>query len=187
MKIGCVILAGGKSSRMQRDKALLTINNLSFIETIMQEANFFEEKYVARADKDPIKKEGWIEIEDLYKDRGPIGGLHSTLHHCKSDAMFAISCDCPCIKESFIKAFCEQFDEEYDAIIAKDETGKIHPLCAIYKKRCAMIFEEQIKSGCNRIMKAFDQMKVKYIFVESKLLRNVNTPQEYEALKQISK
>ena len=48
MKIGCVIMAGGKSSRMGTDKALLEINGKKFIEQLMEEFDGFEEKCTYR-------------------------------------------------------------------------------------------------------------------------------------------
>ena len=48
MNIGCAILAGGKSSRMGTDKALLQYNGKNFIENLMEELDFFDEKMIAR-------------------------------------------------------------------------------------------------------------------------------------------
>lgn len=183
MKIGCVILAGGNSSRMREDKALLKVHGKSFIEHIAEVLDFFDEKYISRADKTKINLSNWEELADVYEHHGPIGGLHASLSKCKSDALFVISCDCPNITSTIVRRLCAHLEEEYDAIIAKDEKDRIHPLCGVYRKQCKNIFEKQILEDNNRLMLALDQMKVKYILVESKYLINVNTPQEYKKLK----
>lgn len=182
MKTGCVILAGGESSRMGKDKATLTIHGKSFIEHISETLDFFEEKYIARADKEKVQIPFWIEIEDVYKNKGPIGGLHAALCKCQSEALFVISCDCPKIKASLVRRLCAHMEEEYDAVVAIDQSKKIHPLCGVYRKKCASIFESQILKNNNKLMLALNKMNVKYVQVDSTQLFNVNTKMEYEFL-----
>ena len=62
MKTGCIILAGGKSSRMGTDKALLNYNGQKFIEKIADELSFFEEKIIARGNNSTLgelEKASW--------------------------------------------------------------------------------------------------------------------------------
>ena len=75
MNIGCVILAGGKSSRMGTDKALLEINGTNFIKKIAGELDSFEEKIFARGNREPISFDGWKNIPDVYQECGPDGGF----------------------------------------------------------------------------------------------------------------
>ena len=97
LKIGCVILAGGKSSRMGEDKALLKYEGKFFVEKIAEELYFFEEKIVARGNnpelEDFVKKNFWKVIPDEYENHGPLGGLHAALEKCDSDALFVVTCD----------------------------------------------------------------------------------------------
>ena len=85
MTTGCVILAGGKSSRMGTDKALLTIENTNFIKKLCTEFDFLEEKIIARGNRAEIAESTWSVIPDVYPDHGPIGGLHAALNSCRSD------------------------------------------------------------------------------------------------------
>lgn len=182
MKIGCVIMAGGKSSRMGTDKALLEINGKKFIEQLMEEFDGFEEKLIARGNNNPVEKESWEIVKDVYQDRGPIGGLHAVLSTCKSDALFCVSCDMPLVKKALAMQLCEALTEDYDAVIAKEMDGRIHPMFAVYRKEIAPVLEEQILSGNNRIMKVFERLRVNYVDIDLQLL-NVNTPQDYSELK----
>ena len=187
MKIGCVIMAGGKSSRMGSDKALLKMNGKNFISLLAEELDFFEEKMIARGNNSELPELSWKEIPDVYQDRGPIGGLHAALSACESDALFCVSCDMPLLKRSLANTLCDSLTEEYDAVIAKAEDGRIHPMCAVYRKRIASTLESQILAGNNRIMSAFEKLNVKYISIDlekgSQQLMNVNTPEDYKALK----
>lgn len=198
MKIGCAILAGGKSSRMGTDKALLEYEGKQFIMQIAGELSWFGERIIARGGNSGFEGElerEWTVIPDVYPDHGPIGGLHAALSACKSDALFVVTCDMPLIESGLVRELCEwmqgtDFGEErvdaYDAVISVDADGKIHPLCGVYRKSVFPVLEEQIVSGQNRVMAVLRKLRVKYVTVDSpdqeKQLANINTPQEYEIL-----
>ena len=186
MKIGCVILAGGKSSRMGTDKALLELNGKSFIKQLAEEFDFFEEKMIARGNNESISNVNWTMISDIYQERGPIGGLHTALSICKSDALFCITCDMPLAKKTLAEKLFSLMEEGVDAIIVKTEDDRIHPLCGIYRKSTLPIFEEQIQLGNHRMMSVLDKICVKYVTIcfaeQTQQLMNVNTPREYEKI-----
>ena len=185
MKLGCVILAGGKSSRMGQDKAFLTWKGESFIERLTKEMDFFEEKMIAHGNRREIADTSWSVVKDIYPDRGPIGGLHTALTNCKSDALFCVTCDVPLVQRSLVSFLYQYMDETTDAIIPIAEDGKVHPLCAIYRKKTSSAFLKKIEEGNNRIMSAFEHMNVKYVSLnakQSKQLYNINTKEEYQRL-----
>lgn len=203
MKIGCVILAGGKSSRMGTDKALLEYDGKQFIQQITEELSQFEERIIARGTNRGFSAEieaAWTVIPDLYPDHGPIGGLHAALTACESDALFVVTCDMPLFSRELAERLCAQMQvgegletdkdgkhvDAYDVIISVDHNGKVHPLCGVYRKSVLPVLEEQILSDRNRVMEALRNLRVNYIAIDSpdqeRQLANINTPQEYEAL-----
>lgn len=188
MNIGCVILAGGKSTRMGRDKANLEFQGQTFIKKLAQELDFFEEKMIARGPNEGFEGMDWTIIPDLHEECGPIGGLHSALKNCKSEALFCLPCDIPLMETSLFHWLVPFLEEKYDAVVCMTPDGKRHPLSGIYWKSSAAVLEEQISNGDNRMMSALDKLKVKYVVVDSKSkedqLFNVNTPQDYRRLKE---
>ena len=110
-----VILAGGKSSRMGRDKASLTLGNETFLQRIAAELDAcgFQEKYVSlgsgsrygmheeengtgTGEKTEIHiPVGWTAVRDRYRDCGPLGGIHAALSACRAEWALFISCDTP--------------------------------------------------------------------------------------------
>lgn len=198
MKIGCAILAGGKSSRMGTDKALLEFEGKQFITQIAEELSWFDERIIARGGNSRLEGElerEWTVIPDFYPDHGPIGGLHAALSACESDALFVVTCDMPLIESELVRELCNfmqetDFDEKrvdaYDVVISVGEGGKIHPLCGVYRKSVLPVLEEQILSGRNRVMEALKRLRVNYVTVDSpagaRQLANINTPQDYENL-----
>jgi len=192
LRTGCIILAGGKSSRMGEDKALLEYNGQNFIEKIADELSFFEEKIIARGNNSALprlEEASWKIIPDEYPEHGPIGGLHATLKQCESEAMFCVSCDVPLVKACLAKKMCDIWEEvqinhePFDAIIAVTCDGKYHPLCGVYRKNLYKLMEENIMQDNNRMMAVFEKCRVKYLNLDaetSKQLINVNTRSEYK-------
>ena len=187
MNIGCMILAGGKSSRMGTDKALLEIDGTNFIGKIAGELNFFEEKFLARGNCEVVSIPGWQNIPDIYPECGPIGGLHAALKTCRSDALVCVTCDMPLLKSELVRDLCDQMTEEYDAVILKEADGRIHPTCGIYRKSAVNVFEQQILDGNYRMMQVLDRLRVKYVTIDpqsgSGQLKNINTPEDLRELK----
>ena len=187
MIIGCMILAGGKSSRMGTDKALLEIDGTNFIGKIAGELNFFEEKFFARGNCAAVSVPGWQNIPDIYPECGPIGGLHAALKTCRSDALVCVTCDMPLLKSELVRDLCDQMTEEYDAVILKEADGRIHPTCGIYRKSAVNVFEQQILDGNYRMMQVLDRLRVKYVTIDPQIgswqLKNINTPEDLRELK----
>lgn len=186
MHIGCVILAGGKSSRMGQDKAMLTLNGKTFMDYICETCAEFEEKLIARGNQKEISQKDWRTISDIYMERGPIGGLHSALSVCQSDALFCISCDSPFVTSSLVEKLCKEMDDMTDAVVVMEENGRMHPLCAVYQKNVASILEEQICNGNNRMMEALRHIQVKYVNISNATvhqLSNINTQEAYQQCK----
>ena len=186
MRIGCAILAGGKSSRMGTDKALLEYEGKSFVEKLCDELNSFEEKIVARGNRSDIEGVYWSIIPDIYTERGPIGGLHAVLSTCNSEAMFCVSCDTPFLELHLARKLCEHIRDGVDAVIAVTADGRKHPLCGVYCKTMLPVIEEQILAGNHRLMASLDKVRVEYVSLspqDSLQLKNINTPEEYLAIK----
>ena len=193
MKTGCIILAGGKSSRMGEDKALLEYEGKYFIEKIAEELSFFDEKIIARGNNSlltGITDSDWKIIPDIYPDHGPMGGMHAALKACESDAMFVVTCDMPLITGELAEKIFEEAEKpedgkSYDAVIAVTSDGKYHPLCGVYKKELCQEMEEYLQQDNNRMMAVLENKCVKYLELNeesSRQLANVNTREEYEKM-----
>ncbi len=191
MKIGAVILVGGKSRRMGTNKAVLPYEGQSFLGRISKELGGFEEIILSTSDDKQYEEYGLPVVKDIYPNCGPISGLHAALCACKSDALFCIPCDVPLFKLSLAEYICSKVEAGYDAVVPISKDGHMHPLCAVYKKSAVDIFEKQIHSKEFKIIDAYEQMKVNFIPLEEsthaeKYLINVNTPEEFARLNTVS-
>ena len=187
MKFGAVILYGGKSRRMGQDKAELIIEGRTFLDHIAGELDGFEELILSLDIMEKYPEIRCAAVTDIYSNCGPMGGIHSALTACSSDALLVVSCDLPLFKSELGEYLCTQLDEEIDAVVPVTSDGRIHPLCAVYRKRTSSVFERYLKTGNYKILNAYNDMRVKFLPIDrtpckEKWLQNINTPQEYDAL-----
>ena len=165
-----VILAGGKSSRMGRDKASLTLGHKTFLQRIAAEleACGFQEKYVSlgTGEKTEIRiPGGWTVLRDRYRDCGPLGGIHAALSACRAEWALFVSCDTPLYRRELAERLIskipgtetetEQEDQEYSAgtrlLVPVTPDGRWHMTCALWRKSLLPEVEAQLKSGNHRL------------------------------------
>jgi molybdopterin-guanine dinucleotide biosynthesis protein A len=179
--IPCVILAGGKSSRMGEDKALLTFGDFKSL-TEYQLDKFskdFKNVYISCKDKRKFDFDAnFIEDDKRYTDSAPYIAILSALEALKQDSVFFISVDVPFFNiEHFYKLY-ENIEKE-DAIVA--QSNRNQPLCAIYKKDIIPTLEKLIQEKNYRFSYLFDKISVKFVkFFDEDIFTNLNTQDEYK-------
>lgn len=191
MDVGAIILAGGKSTRMGTNKALLKINELSNIERIITSLQpSFPDPILVTNTPDVYRFLGVKMVSDHFFEKGPLAGIHAGLMASPYEVNVVVACDMPFVSANSAKALVNNsFD--YDAVVPVIE-GMLHPLFAVYKKKLAVIIEDAIKKDRLRIKDLLIGLNVLYLReqnlqVEGKLEQiffNMNHPQEYkEALR----
>ena len=155
MKFAAVILAGGKSRRMGKNKAWLPLGGRRVIDVIAERMTGFEEVFVSS--DIPQEVSGCINIEDIHKDCGPAAGILTALKTTSADAVFVTACDMPLIKRNTIERLCGIFDGRKEAVVLKTDGG-LEPLFAVYGKKTAALFEAAIAEGELSVRKIIDKM-----------------------------
>ncbi|MBU2494255.1 MAG: molybdenum cofactor guanylyltransferase [Bacteroidetes bacterium] len=192
--ITAIVLAGGKSSRMKTNKALLKIGNLSIINILVEKLDLlFNSVIIISNFPDEYTETGKIIYKDIYPFLGPVAGIHSGLFHSNTENNFIISCDMPLITIEAIK-YLQNFPSEKDAVLYALH-GNLQILCGIYKKRVYILAEQflikykNIKNSKNKInLKLFDLIKALNVdiinidnlkFYNENLFFNMNTEKDY--------
>ena len=93
---GVLLLAGGKSSRLGQNKALLEYDGVPMIRRIAEQCVAFPEKILSSPIDLPV--EGFWRIADDTPECGPLGGIVSALRQCRSEALLVLSCDLACYR-----------------------------------------------------------------------------------------
>ena len=173
------ILAGGKSSRMGTDKALIRIGNERIINRISKELGSFSEIIVSAGGNRAYEELGFRTVYDEHADIGPIEGIRQVLLSAKEEYVFICAADMPFISSKLVEYMAGYISSDYDCYVIADE-DHIHPLCAIYKKSALPVIEELIAHKKYRLREIFSRIATKYISLDNtvfdkKTVRNINT------------
>lgn len=190
----CIILCGGMSRRMGRDKGSMFLDGKPMILHVLEAIeNIADEVIIVLRDEKQaeiyrklLKSAGWdrkdlnLEIcTDILKDRGPLGGILTGLTHTKSNKSLILPCDSPFIKESFVLRIFSFYERDLDAVVPKWPTGDLEPLHAIYKKNSTGKIKELLKNNIRNVKALIERSKVKFVDVElldenGKSFQNIN-------------
>ncbi len=184
--IPAILFAGGKSSRMGKDKALLPFAGYPSLSEFQYKrlSRLFKEVYIS-AKENKFDFEAPL-IPDRYEASSPLVGIVSVFETLDADEIFILSVDAPFVNEEVISELLKN-REGHDAIIAKTESGR-QPLCGIYKRSVLELASKYLKQDLHRIGSVLNNVDTKFVFFEDdSVFTNLNHPHEYEeALKSIN-
>jgi molybdopterin-guanine dinucleotide biosynthesis protein A len=180
------ILAGGRSSRMGRDKALLDLDGRPFIEHIANTLRaVFEHVIIVSGHKSEYEFLMMPIYQDLYKDCGPLAGIYTALVKANNAATFIASCDIPFLSTSFIHYVIER-DRHNDVTVVLGGNS-LEPLCGLYKKSCIPIIKKQLQEGEYAVRACLKKLHTTILSPPIDAprnrvhpLMNINTPRDYE-------
>jgi len=186
-----VILAGGKSLRYGRNKALVTIDGIPLIErAINVMRSLFTHLILITNTPDEYTHLKLPMHEDLIKGLGPLGGIFTALMTIRNQAGFFVACDMPHLNRELIHHMVEvRYD--FDAVVPRTQEGT-EALHALYGKRCLPSIKHLIDSSQYQIFRFFPKVSVRYVD-ENEIRRfdpqlesffNINKP---DAIKNVGK
>jgi molybdopterin-guanine dinucleotide biosynthesis protein A len=188
-----IVLAGGASQRMGRNKAFLKLGDHALIEVVIEcMAQVCAEVLIVAGDVRPYASLGAPVIADRFRGMGALGGLHAGLEAATHELALVVGCDMPFLNLDLLRAFAG-WAEGFDlAILRYGEQAYVEPLHAAYRRSCLPAIEAVIRANRRRIISFFPQVRVRYVTLEDvapfdpqlRSFRNVNTPEEWEAAQQ---
>ncbi|WP_411552433.1 molybdenum cofactor guanylyltransferase [Paenibacillus lautus] len=188
-----IVLAGGASRRMGRNKALLPMEGMSLIGRTVHALDKVSGRVILSAnDPGPYQFLGLECVPDLYVGQGPMAGLHAALKSSRSTWNLVAACDMPYIHERFLQGLLDlaNMQDTADAIIPVVE-GRMHPLLAAYRREAAESLERRLIRGQLRMVEWVQELNAVFANEEEltevtgldprRILFNMNTPVDYEA------
>lgn len=174
------IMAGGKSIRMGRDKALVTLGGKTLLELALEKWDGFGEAVqlsVGPAERAYLAPEGIPAVADLYPERGPMGGLHAGLLACGTELLLLTAVDSPFVTRELAEGLLAAIGGADACVYALD--GRPQPLFGLYRKSCLPVAEELLNAGENKMGLLLRRVETVYLLVEDPApFRNLNTPEE---------
>lgn len=180
----CVIFAGGKSSRMGEDKALLPFAGKPTLLQYQYERlqKIFKNVYISC--KDPKKFDfaaNFIEDintkEEIY---APTIGFVSIFNLLHVNEIFVLSVDTPFVGEEEINKILQYKDQGFDAIIAKTQ-DTLHPMCGLYSRCLHTTFEKMLQTNHHKLTKLLQDVNTLFLEFENETnFLNLNNPSQYQ-------
>ena len=178
-----LILAGGKSQRMGKDKGQIDYHGLAQVDFLQAELESLDiETYISCREEQYEQKQ---RVTDKFKGLGPFGAIASAFQEDPNAAWLVLACDLPAVNRSVINLLLQERDSsKYATCFHNPETGFPDPLLTIWEPKAYMRLLEFLALGYSCPRKVLINSVVKKIFQEdSSFLRNVNTPEELAAFK----
>ncbi len=182
-----VVLAGGKSTRMGKNKSFLSYRGKNLIDVPIETlTGIFSDVVLSVNNPEDYSGYSLPKVVDQYSEIGPMGGITSVLKSGRQ-RIFCVACDMPFLNQALIEYLCSFID--YDAVIPIWE-GHAEVMHSVYSDSLVPAFENAISSHRYKITDALKASNVRYIYADEirpldpsgDSFRNVNTPMDYEKL-----
>ncbi len=198
MKVGGIILAGGKGNRLGREKAWVDIEGISLLQHAVSNLEFLQsEIIVVRAPESilpPVSASVNINVvQDIVNGKGPLAGILAGLSNSKYEHNLVAACDMPLLNQSLLEYLISITDGQ-DAVIPRVDRY-LEPLQAVYSKRCIPWIEKLLEQDNLKVDSLFSQIHTR--FVESDEIErfdprylsfiNINTPYDLQKARELIK
>lgn len=185
--IPCVILCGGKSSRMGEDKALLPFSNKDTLTQYQFDRlkPFFKDIYISsKVDKFDFlsneEKEKHL-ILDEEEEFSPIVALETILKTINETEVFILTVDTPFVK---IETMNELIDNSISFDVTIPTTEKIHNLCGVFNKSCLLTIKDMLENDIHKVGFLIKKSKHNILnFTDENEFLNLNDKEEYKKAK----
>lgn len=194
-----VVLVGGRSRRMGRDKALMPWQGRTLLNRavgVLQSC--FERVAVIGPARAGYDESGVEVLADFRPGLGPLGGIHTALVRAAGLDVFVLACDLPQVEPDLVRWIVEDGDEATAlkrpiqkgsfARVVRDRQGP-QPLCGLYSAGCLATVEEALDLGHLSVRDLLNTIETTYLDLVSapdgvrcEILANLNSPQELSEL-----
>ena len=195
----CIILCGGQSRRMGRDKGSLIIKDKPMIKYLLSTLNNeIDEVIIVLNDSERIDK--YMEfinpedysyklrfVEDKIKNKGPISGILTGLENITGEYAIVFPCDNPFVTKNTIQTLFNELSDNIQAVVPyHDPENKLktsEPLHSIYNKDIIPIINNLILKDSLHIKGIIEKIDTKFVLIDNKKIlkkefRNLNHPED---------
>jgi molybdenum cofactor guanylyltransferase len=184
MQAAGFVLVGGHSSRMGCDKALLPLRSGLLIEEIAAKVSAAAGTVALIGERERYRHLGLECLADLHPGMGPLGGIEAALESGRAEWNLIVACDMPSLKTEWLCRLLQKA-RETDAlcVASREQSGVMHPLCAVYRSGCLGTVREALNAGRLRLMDLLHELDAITLEI-STAVWNINTPQQWAAWEQ---
>ena len=175
---------------MGTDKAFLELQGQTLLFRALQLVRSVTADFHIVGAREKFGRFGHV-VEDLYFDRGPLGGIHAALSASSKDLNLILAVDLPQIEAAFLEYLIAKARAGEALVTVPRAGGGWQPLCAVYRRGFLDFADRALQEGRNKIDPLFKNISLAVI-EESELteagfsttmFQNLNTPEEFHAAK----
>jgi len=194
--LSVAIVAGGRSSRMGRDKSFVLLHGKPMIEHVVACVSVLPvESILLIANRpDDYAYLCLPTYPDVFPGKGALGGIFSAVHHSPCEYTLVVGCDMPYLSDALLRYMASLLDERagpYDVIVPVHD-GHPQGLHAIYRKTCLAPIQADLEAGRLKVIGFYGVVRVRYIQPaeyhdldpQGRSFQNINTPEELERANQ---
>lgn len=187
MKISAVLLAGGESHRMGKDKATIVFRGKPLWQIQLDLLRKLDRAEIfISARTDPSWRPSDMQfVQDDPPSRGPLSGLTAALAQIQTDHLLALAIDMPFMNENYLRSICNEI--EPDCGVLPMIGDRAEPLAAIYPARAHVDLVEalsgiefSLQTLTNKLVKAGKLRTFNVVKEEEMLFRNLNEPTDLD-------
>ncbi len=190
-----MLLVGGRSSRMGRDKALLSLapGGPPLVALAAEKlGRVADEVLLVGPQRAGYASLGLPRVPDAFPGTGPLGGILSGLSAARNAHALVAACDMPFLSVRLLE-YMAALPRNYDVLVPELEAGRLEPLHAIYSWECLQLIAESLRCGERKAAGWFGGADVqvlgrevlRYLDPELRSFINVNRPEEWEAARRM--
>lgn len=174
-------MAGGRSSRMGRDKALLRFRGMPLAEAVARAVEGAAGSAVLVGNPTLATSLSYPVIPDLYPGEGPLGGILTALHHTAAEWNLVAACDMPELTSAFLARLLDAAAEsDAEVLMPLGRGGLPEPLCAVYRLSARDQVQAAFDAGARKVTAALAGLRTFHLAVpDLKQFQNVNTPEDW--------
>ncbi len=162
MLMTSIVLAGGKSLRLGRNKALEEISGRCLIERVIERLSLLgNDIIVVTSSSGQLPDLGVKMVTDSYPGKGNLVGIYSGLKEVSSQHALVVGCDMPLLNVALLRHLTE-LSTGFDVVIPR-VGDELEPLHAVYSKNCLAPIETTLGEGKFRISDFFPAVRVRYV------------------------
>jgi molybdenum cofactor guanylyltransferase len=184
------VLAGGKSTRMGADKTLLELKGKSLLGRALDLLRPLTPETIIVGERSKYARFGFV-VEDVFRERGPLGGIHAALAATATELNLVLAVDLPFVEGGFLKYLVKKAGGNTALITLPHTAAGWQPLCAVYRREFGGVAERSLLQGKNKIDALFPTVEVHSINEDEitkrgysvSMFRNLNTPEEFALAK----
>jgi molybdenum cofactor guanylyltransferase len=167
LDVSCIILAGGRSRRLGRNKSTETIGGISLIETVVSRLMEFKSETIVVTAHDSIlprlsQYPAVKVVEDIYPGKGTLGGIYSGLVASATVQNIVVGCDMPFLNPGLFRYMIDNA-AGFDSVVPRTRQGALEPLHALYSRCCIEPMDCMIKQNRLSVLDLYPLIKVRYI------------------------